>query len=405
MLHPGRVIESIVAGGTEFFSLLGAELGFLGPKQKSLPFRLPREPSFLLLVLDNLGDAVLTTPFLELLKERLPQAKVTVLAKPLVAPLFEGHPAVDRVWTEEAPWWSPSHPLLRSLRPKYLLSLWRNIRRIRKERFDVVMDLRGDFRHLLFFGGFTRPGILLGASTTGGKALLSAWVKGAEEGHEVSRKLALLSTIGMGTTQGVPPVRVPLSEEERRAGREEVARALGREEGPFLVLDPGGSPLQRWPAERFGELAREVAPFSGGSVLLSSGPGMEPLVERALRVGGGKACRTLGPAEDTRKLAWRLGGADLLVSADTGAAMLAAAVDTPTVTLFGPTDPERFFVGKGPSKAVLSRESCRLEEPHRECRKRPGVTPGLCMEAITVEEVARAVRDVLGKIAGGETGK
>ncbi len=398
-MRPGKLIESVVAGVTEFFSRLGAEMGFLGPKQKSLPFRLPKEPTFLLLVLDNLGDAVLTTPFLELLKERLPQAKVTVLAKPLVAPLFEGHPAVDRVWTEEAPWWS-SKPLRRSLRPSYLRSLVRNIRRIRKERFDVIMDLRGDFRHLLFFGGFTRPGILLGASTTGGRHLLSAWVKGAEEGHEVMRKLALLSTIGMGTTQGVPPVRVPVRDEERRQGREEISRALGMEEGPFVILDPGAAPLQRWPAERFGELARRVAPSAGGRVLISSGPGMEGLVDRAARAAG-DACRTLGPAEDTRKLAWRLAGADLVVSADTGAAMLAAAVDTPTVTLFGPTDPDRFFVGKGPSKAVLSKESCRLEEPHLECRKRPGVTPGLCMEAITVEEAARAVEEVLGKVRPG----
>jgi len=393
-VRPTKWIESVVAGATVFFSHLGAEMGFLGPRQKTLPFRIPKDPSFLLLVLDNLGDAVLTMPFLDLLKERLPKARVTVLARPLVAPLFEGHPAVDRVWTEEAPWWSP-HPLLKSLRPSYLRSLIRNIRKIRREKFDVIMDLRGDFRHLLFFGGFTRPGILLGASTTGGRALLSAWVKGAEEGHEVARKLALLSTIGIGTTQKRPEVKVPLTEEERKRGKEEVARALGREEGPFVLLDPGGSPLQRWPAERFGELAKAVAPFAGGSVLISSGPDMEKLVQMAVKVAGGKACRILEPAEDTRKLAWRLAGTDLVVSADTGAAMLAAAVDTATVTLFGPTDPDRFFVGKGPSKAVLSRESCRLEEPHQECRKRPGVTPGLCMEALTVEEAAEAVKEVL----------
>jgi lipopolysaccharide heptosyltransferase I len=97
-----------------------------------------------------------------------------------------------------------------------------------------------------------------------------------------------------------------------------------------VVLVPGaGRPEKQWPAERFGEVARHL----GDRVIAAWGPNEEPL---AAAIG----CE-IAPATDLRELAWLLQHAKLVIAGDTGPLHLAAALGTPVVALFGPTDPRR----------------------------------------------------------------
>jgi heptosyltransferase-1 len=97
-----------------------------------------------------------------------------------------------------------------------------------------------------------------------------------------------------------------------------------------VVLLPGAGKLEKqWPVERFTELAGHI----GSDALVVWGPGEEPL---ARAIGAAVA-----PATNFRELASLLGRARLVIGADTGPLHLAAALGTPVIGLYGPTNPAR----------------------------------------------------------------
>ncbi len=106
----------------------------------------------------------------------------------------------------------------------------------------------------------------------------------------------------------------------------------------FAILNPGaGWGAKRWPAERYGEVARELAD-RGVRSILNYGPGEEELVRAAEAASGGAAramsCNVTELIALTRR-------ARLFIGGDTGPLHLAAALRIPVVAIFGPTDPAR----------------------------------------------------------------
>jgi len=104
---------------------------------------------------------------------------------------------------------------------------------------------------------------------------------------------------------------------------------LARLEGRIILLPGAGKPAKQWPLERFAELARRI----GSDALVAWGPGEEPL---ARAIGA-----EVAPATNFRELAYVLGKARLVIGADTGPLHLAAALGTPVIGLYGPTNPAR----------------------------------------------------------------
>jgi len=104
---------------------------------------------------------------------------------------------------------------------------------------------------------------------------------------------------------------------------------LARFENRIILLPGAGRPEKQWPAERFAELARRI----GGDALVGWGPGEEPL---ARAIGA-----EVAPATNFRELALLLKRARLVIGGDTGPLHLAAALGTPVIGLYGPTNPAR----------------------------------------------------------------
>lgn len=122
------------------------------------------------------------------------------------------------------------------------------------------------------------------------------------------------------------------------------------------VLHPGGkSPERRWPAERFGVLARELVAL-GHRPVVTGTPAERPLAERVAAVGGLPPEAVLAGRTPLRELCALVAGAHLVVSADTGIAHLATAYRTRSVVIFGPVPPWRWGPPPGrPCHRVLYR--------------------------------------------------
>jgi ADP-heptose:LPS heptosyltransferase len=194
-----------------------------------------------------------------------------------------------------------------------------------------------------------------------------------EEEHEVVRWCRLLEAHGIPAD----PTRLALAS----PGGSLPAGAAGA-----TVIHPGAaSPARRWPADRWGAVARCEAE-AGRRVLVTAGPGEEALAEAVVRAAGGDrpaalpagAVARAGPT-DLLRLAALVAAAGRVACGDTGVAHLATALGTPSVVLFGPTSPARW--GPPPERPVHRVLWAGSTGPPNGPRPDPGLL------AITVDEV------------------
>jgi heptosyltransferase-1 len=160
------------------------------------------------------------------------------------------------------------------------------------------------------------------------------------------------------------------------------ARLAEKGIGDYIVVGPGGSWRAKcWPTERYGEFCREFEKLHGLRAVVIQGPGEESLAT--------EVCRAAIPAAPIamkttiEELMGLLGHARCMIAVDSGPLHLAAALGTPVVGLYGPTDPARNgpFV---PGAVIVSR--ARPEEISY--KRRTEFSPA--MLRITVEEVLQA---------------
>jgi ADP-heptose:LPS heptosyltransferase len=110
--------------------------------------------------------------------------------------------------------------------------------------------------------------------------------------------------------------------------------------GEYIVVGPGGSWRAKcWPVERYGEFCREFEKKNEMSVIVVYGPGEKSLAEEVARAAS--PARPTVIATTIEELMGLLAHARCLVAADSGPLHLAAALGTPVVGLYGPTDPAR----------------------------------------------------------------
>lgn len=261
---------------------------------------------------------------------------------------------------------------------------WR-LRR-RGGRFALGVTLRNAARSKLLLLLVARH--RLGSASNGGRLLLSASYAVDRGRHQVFDWDPLLADLGLPAVDA--DWRAALSKQLLGEGRRCLEDAgLGGQRLVGLAPTAAWGASKQWPGASFGELARELARYRLQPIVLI-GPGEEEVAEEVARTAGG-ALPVLGAATDIAGLAAIMAHLGALVSNDSGPMHLSAAVGTPVVALFGPTDPRR-TAPLGPGHTVLS--------PGLECapcleRVCP-LVHNACLRGLEVEEVTRAVVGVLG---------
>ncbi|MXY48672.1 MAG: glycosyltransferase family 9 protein [Gemmatimonadetes bacterium] len=291
---------------------------------------MPEDPRRILVIkLRATGDVVLATPVIENLKRRFPRARLSFLSEEASADVLRWNPLLDELIVLPLRRWG-SLGIRGSWREQA-----RFYRNLRQRRFDLVFDLFGNPRSALLTWLTGAPERVGFAFRGRRHAYTTVVTPSGRPGHEVLFHLEALEALDIPVTTDRPRVNVPGT-----AGGK--AERWLREHAPdarvLIGLNPGGGwAIKRWPPEFFGRLADALIDGHGVDVLVLWGPGEEGLVAR---VTGAMRNRPLVLPETTlAELGAFLKRCGLLVSNDSAPMHIAAALNVPTVGIFGPTDP------------------------------------------------------------------
>jgi heptosyltransferase-2 len=358
-----------------------------------------------------LGDAVMTTPALQRLRQRLPASHITLLTPRKLADLWLGHPSLDEVMTFAAGQsvWSVAGQV-RTAVPFDLALVLPNSPRSALETWLAGIPQRVGYAHPWRSWFLTRP-----IPSPSGRVAMR--IRGAREirrlsgappqpappptAHQIHGYLHLAAALGACPDPVSPMAQVAAAEVDQ-AGKALEADLRGKAMGvatglPLLLgLNPGAEygPAKRWPAERFAAVAREVSRRLAPCVwLVFGGANDGELCEEIAGAAGANALNLAGRTS-LRQLMALLKLCRVLLTNDTGPMHLAAALGTPVVVPFGSTSPEL----TGPGLPGEGRQH------HRLLSSRPGCAPCFrrtcpidfrCMTGLSAERVIEAVLGLL----------
>jgi heptosyltransferase III len=329
--------------------------------------------NILAIKLRYLGDVLLATPTLHALKTAYPQARVSMLVNQGTEDILLGNPDVDEII---------------ALDRGSIFQQCRFVWEIRRRRFDMVVDLTdGDRAAFLTWtsGAPVRIGFNAEQRWTG--RCYTTVVSGEAGAHRIERDLAALAPLRLAAQHRVP--RLWLTPEDD-AKAEQLARALGIPmDRPWAVIQPGARYwFKAWPVERFAELADRLNERFACQVLVGGSPQERPLTQSIVEQAKSRLLSIAGRS-DVRTLAALLKRSALFVGNDTGAMHIAAAMGTPVVALFGPSNPREWGPRGGPTDIIYKGLDCRVCF-HPTCRR----GDENCMKLITVDEVWAACQRI-----------
>ena len=323
--------------------------------------------------LGSLGDLVHTLPAVAAIRRVLPHVEIDWLVDAVHEEFLSLVPVIT------------SAVRLRAPTPGGWVEV---IRRLRGRRYDAALDFQGLVKSATLARlsgaprvvGFDRPSLREAAAAPFYRehVIIPAGV------HVIEKNLRLASAVGAPADAVEFPIVEPASP----------ALDIVRSRAPdgFVLVNPGAAwPNKRWPPDRFGRLARWIRDRYRARSVVLWGPGERELAAEVARHSGGAAAEA--PPTRLPDLVALCRAARLIVSGDTGPTHIAAAVGTPVVALFGPTDPGR----NGPWSAgdiSLSRYpecECHYE---RRCRR---TADRWCLGTISEDDVTRAVAARLGR--------
>jgi heptosyltransferase-2 len=356
-----------------------------------------------------LGDAVMTMPAIQRLRERFPRARISMLTNEKLAELWRRHPGVDQVLTI-----GPAD------------NVWSIAERLRNGDFDLALVLPNSTRSALemLLGRIPRR---LGYSGNWRSWLLTQPVSHAPDRvrlrprsigeikrlvrtpdaggssthfapgqHQVHDYLHLASMLGANPAP-VPP-KLELAPDDISSAAALLSRVQSGQttiqKAPgsilWLGLNPSTAygPAKRWPAERFAQVATSVCQRIPNSFWVVFGTDTDkPICDEVVRLGMGRIISLAGQTT-LRQLMGLLKHCKLLLTNDSGPMHLASALEVPVVVPFGSTSPELTGPGQpGDSRHFLLRNPVACSP----CFRRVCPIDFRCMTGISVDHVLDAV--------------
>ena len=316
-------------------------------KQFSGQFDLDQIRRILILRMGPLGETLLTTPVIRALRQRFPEAHIAYMVAPGREDLVSENPNLDEVIT-------------------YSVSIPKLIYEMAKRSFQMVVVLQPTFR-LVLHTFLARIPFRIGFETNSGKGrLLHAAVPNNIDQHETARYLDVVRGIGIEPDSREPEMFVNAT---AQSWADDFLAGVGvSSDRPLIGLNPGsGSESRRWSKTGFAQVGDRLHQKYDAQIFITAGDaeGALPHDVADLMSCSPIIVRGITPMQ----LGAILQKCRLYISNDTGPMHMSTAVKTPTIALFGASNPRQWGPHWHPH-TIIARES---------------------MEAITVEDVLAAV--------------
>jgi ADP-heptose:LPS heptosyltransferase len=315
---------------------------------------LKRVPKRILVIrLDELGDMVTTLPVFEAFKSNYPEAEITVLCKPLMAKLIEGHPQIDVIATN-----------------------WEQL----KGKYNYIADLRGNWKSIRFALGHGAHRV-----DRGTHRFLNRLFKRAQ-GHEVELNLRIIAPLLRQPAVGLKPRLYPARRNQQQADLF-LQRLLVEN---FVVFHTGARKLlRRWSLQKWAELAVFLYQRHELQIVFAGGDEDEADIRK---IQSKLPFDTYSFAGQGSLLDYAalVGKAKFMVGNESGPMHIAAAMDVPVLALFGPGQPEIFAPFGAGNKFLHVRLACHpCDQIHCVHPDNP------CINRIEVQDVLREVKSFL----------
>lgn len=344
---------------------------------------LPPKAKVLFIRLRSLGDTVLTTPLYESLKNWRPDLQLAALVEEPHAAVLAGHPYLNRVFAIP-----DSQQACRQFKAR-----WTVLRAIRKERFNLCINLHGGSTSALFT-------LLSGAQLKVGQQgfrngyAYNLRIRVADhptrKWHTVEYNIQSLRALGLPNGE-IPPLRVYPNPAEGAAILSKLQEAGIEPGSAYCLVQPASKFItKQWSAAGFAEVADFLLAHHSLKVVLAGGRGERQQLEAVAQ-----ACQSRPPILDDLslpELVEVIHGARLFIGNDSGPTHIAVALNVPVVVLFGSSDSAAWHPWKGKNQIVQNLFACNpcpgyrclvYDEPR-------------CILSITSGQVKQAIQAILG---------
>jgi len=315
----------------------------------------------------------MTTPAIAALRRALPQASLTYVVEEPYRRLVEGNPDIDEIVL------LPPH--------QGALSFLRLIRRVRREKYDIVFDFHGGPRASRI-AWLSRAGLNVGYELKHKEFIYNIRVPRHREGalvHSVENHLNLVRAAGIEVREPWPRLTIPAARKEESKRIDKLWMDRGLVDARVVVLHIGaGNAFRDWGRQKLAGLAERLAGLLGVRVILVGSALDVPRAEEVQRISP-KSVLSLAGELNLAELREVIGRAALFAGPDSGPMHIAATTSTPIVALFGPTLPANFSPWQARATLIEKPLDCRP------CKQRKCLTEDFrCLQSITVDEVFRA---------------
>jgi heptosyltransferase-2 len=328
--------------------------------------------------LNWIGDAIISTPAIRMLRQTFQQAHITLMVRPWVASVYENNPDIDDLWIHDDA----------SSRQSFLKA----VSMVRKGRFQIGIAFPNSFRSALLMN-LGRIKLRVGYRQGARSILLNQAMPVSDRIkriHQVYYYLQLLSPFCQ------PPPRSPqLVLTPGELEREEVRQLIqqhGLDRGQTLIgLAPGAinSDAKRWPTDKYAELATRLGKQPHAEIILLGSSQEKSIIERVASQTQARTFNFTGQLSLGQAIALieQLNG---LICNDSGAMHIAAALKVPTVAVFGPTEWNTTY--------PFSRLSTIVRKEGIECAPcmlRNCPIDHRCMVRIGIDDVLKSFRQII----------
>lgn len=323
-----------------------------------MPLERSKIKKILVISLSNIGDVILTFPVIDILLRDFPEAEISVVIGPKTPSLFEKNPHIKHMYIY--------------IKKHTLVWIFKWLRVLRKEKFDLVVDLR----HTML------PLLLMIPHRT------SLIRKKVGDIHMKDKHLNVLKAVHPFTKESDVKYCFNIDEQDDHYVVQLLSKSVVGEK-PFVVIAPGAADKNKcWDAKHFTHVVDYLNLDKQFGVIFIGDEHDGKIVENIQKDMKGQSVDLCGKLT-LSQLGIVISRCQGMVSNDSGPMHIASYLNKPIITIYGPTDPKKYGPWSNKCFAVRSNKECDA------CLNPKQKMPHRCMDNVDVNEVVGAIERTL----------